>query len=251
MNLKNKSVLFAFVAILLSNFSYAQTAREIIKKADDKFRGETSYAELTINIIRPKWSKEMKMKTWSKGSDYSVSVVTSPAKEKGVVFLMRDKEVWNYLPTINRTIKFPPSMMMQNWMGTDLTNDDLVKMSSMVNDYNQKIIGEEYKEGLNCWKIELTPKPDVAVVWGKIIIWIDKMDFMQMQVDYYDEDGFLINQMIASDVKSFSGKKLPSKLRIIPIEKKGQETSITYNKWEFDIAIKDQFFTKNYMKRIR
>jgi outer membrane lipoprotein-sorting protein len=229
----------------------AQTASEIIKKADENFRGKTSYSEMTIDIIRPKWSKQMKMKGWSKGSDYSVSVVLSPAKEKGIVFLMRDKEVWNYMPTIDRTIKFPPSMMMQNWMGTDLTNDDLVKMSSMVKDYNQEIIGEEKKEGLICWKIQLIPKPDAAVVWGKIIIWIDKIDYMQMQVDYYDEDAFLVNQMLASNVKIFGGKRLPSKLRIIPIDKPGQETRIIYNKWQFDIKISDTYFTKNYMKRVR
>lgn len=246
-----KPLTILLILFLTSANGFAQTASEIIKKADDKFRGNTSYAELTIDIIRPKWSKKMKMKTWSKGSDFSVSVVTSPAKEKGVVFLMRNKEVWNYMPTIDRTIKFPPSMMMQNWMGTDLTNDDLVKMSSMVEDYDQEIIAEEEKEGLACWKIELTPKPDAAVVWGKIIIWIDKTDYMQMQVDYYDEDEFLVNQMIASDVKTFSGKKLPSKLRIIPLDKEGQETIITYKNWEFDINIPDQYFTKNYMKRIR
>ena len=129
--------------MVVSNFSFSQNADEIVKNADDKFRGKSSYSEITININRPKWSKEMKMKGWSKGSDYSVSVITSPAKEKGTVFLMREKEVWNYLPTIERTVKFPPSMMLQNWMGTDLTTDDLVKQSSLVTDYDKKIIGEE------------------------------------------------------------------------------------------------------------
>ena len=247
---KNITFVIFLLFYSISN-TFSQTATEIIKKADDKFRGQTSYAEMTIDIVRAKWSKKMKMKTWSKGSDKSVSLVMSPAKEKGVVFLMKDKEVWNYIPTLSRTIKFPPSMMMQNWMGTDLTNDDLVKMSSMVDDYQQEIVTEETKEGLRCWKIQLIPKPNAAVVWGKIIIWIDKTDFMQMQVDYYDEDDFLVNQMIASDIKVFSGKKLPSKLRIIPIDKKGQETIITYEKWQFDIEISDSYFTKNYMKRIR
>lgn len=242
--------LFMLLVLMLSIFSFAQTSEEIIKMADEKFRGKSSYTEMTINIIRPKWSKEMKMKGWSKGSKYSVSVVMSPAKEKGTVFLMRDKEVWNYLPTIDRSIKFPPSMMLQNWMGTDLTNDDLVKQSSMIKDYDKKIIGDEEKEGYICWKIELTPKQDAAVVWGKIIIWIDKAEYMQMQTDFYDEDDFLVNQMIASDVKIFGKKKLPSKLSVIPIEKPGQSTVIIYNKWEFDIPIPEQYFTTNYLKRI-
>jgi len=246
-----KHVIHIGILILFSISSFAQTAAEIIKTADQKFRGKSSHAELTIDIVRAKWSKKMKMKTWSQGDNYSVSVVTSPAKEKGIVFLMRDKEMWNYMPNIDRTIKFPPSMMMQNWMGTDLTNDDLVKMSSMVEDYEQEVVGEETKEGLVCWKIQLTPKADAAVVWGKIFIWIDQGDYMQMQVDYYDEDAFLVNQMIASEIKDFEGKKLPSKMRIIPIDKSGQETIITYQKWVFDLNINNQYFTKNYMKRIR
>jgi outer membrane lipoprotein-sorting protein len=236
--------------IILSNVSIGQTADDIVKAADEKFRGKSSYAEMTISIIRPKWSKDMKMKAWSKGSDYSVSVVMSPAKEKGTVFLMRNKEVWNYLPTIDRIIKFPPSMMLQNWMGTDLTNDDLVKQSSMVTDYDKKIIGEEEKEGYPCWKIELIPKENAAVVWGKIVIWIDKKEYMQLQTDFYDEDGFLVNQMIGSEVKSFDNKILPSKLTVIPVDKPGQSTVITYEQWKFDINVPEDYFTTNYMKRI-
>lgn len=243
--------LFTLIVLVATNFSYAQTADEIITKADEKFRGKSSYVEMTITIIRPKWSKEMKMKGWSKGSKHSISVVMSPAKEKGIVFLMRDKEVWNYLPTIDRSIKFPPSMMLQNWMGTDLTNDDLVKQSSMITDYDKKIKSEEEKEGYMCWKIELTPKENAAVVWGKIITWIDKTEFMQMQSDFYDEDGFLVNQMIGSEVKTFGKKKLPSKLKIIPSDKPGQSTVITYSKWQFDISIPEKYFTTNYMKQIR
>ncbi len=237
--------------LLFFTISYAQTAEEIIKKADEKYRGKTSYSEMTIHIIRPKWSKQMKIKGWSKGTKYSVSIVTSPAKEKGTVFLMRDKEVWNYMPTIDRTIKFPPSMMLQNWMGTDLTNDDLVKQSSILEDYTHKITGEEKKEGYTCWVIELIPKEDAPVVWGKVVIWVDKSEYMMLQTDYYDEDNYLVNQMIGSEVKVFSGKKLPSKLRVIPVEEEGQETILTYDKLKFDIKISDQFFTTNYMKRIR
>jgi len=230
--------------------SPGQSAEEIVQKADSKFRGMTSYAEMTIEIIRPKWSREMKMKAWSKGSDYSVSVITSPAKEQGTVFLMRDKEVWNYLPTLDRTIKFPPSLMLQNWMGTDLTNDDLVKQSSLVTDYDKKIVGEEDKEGYPCWKIELTPKQDAAVVWGKIILWIDKEEYMEMETDFYDEDQFLVNRMVASEVKTFDGKVLPSKLTVIPVDKPGQSTVITYQKWEFGLDVPPEYFTVNYMKRI-
>lgn len=247
-----KKIFFvAVISLFLNPTLFAQSPDEIIRKADQKFRGKTSYSEMTIDIIRPKWSKQMKMKGWTKGDDYSVSVITAPAKEKGTVFLMRDKEVWNYMPSIDRSIKFPPSMMLQNWMGTDLTNDDLVKQSSIVDDYTHKILDDEQKEGLTCWKIEMTPKEDAAVVWGKVVIWIDKTDYMMMQTDYYDEDDYLVNQMIGSDVKTFDGKKLPSKYRVIPVDKEGQETVLTYEVLDFDINIPEVYFTTNYMKRIK
>ena len=249
--MKNLHITTVLAIIWVTSISTAQTAQEIIQRADEKYRGKSSYSEMTIDIVRPKWSKQMKIKGWSKGTKFSVSIVTSPAKEKGTVFLMRDKEVWNYMPTIDRTIKFPPSMMLQNWMGTDLTNDDLVKQSSILEDYTHKITGEEVKEGYTCWVIELTPKEDAPVVWGKVLIWVDQSEYMMLQSDYYDEDDFLVNQMIGSDIKEFSGKKLPSKLRVIPVENKGQETILTYIELKFDLKIPDQYFTTNYMKRIR
>ena len=249
--MNNLQRLLTIVIFCFSIISSAQSAEDIIRMADEKYRGKSSYSEMTIEIIRPKWSKQMKIKGWSEGTKYSVSIVTSPAKEKGTVFLMRDKEVWNYMPTIDRTIKFPPSMMLQNWMGTDLTNDDLVKQSSILEDYTHKIIGEELMEGYTCWVIELTPKEDAPVVWGKVLIWVENNDFMMLRTDYYDEDDFLVNQMIGSEIKEFSGKKLPSKLRVIPVNDEGQETILIYDKLEFDIKISDQYFTTNYMKRIR
>ncbi|MDX5583637.1 MAG: outer membrane lipoprotein-sorting protein, partial [Aureibaculum sp.] len=145
--MNNLHIKLATALLYFTMISWAQSAEDIIRKADEKYRGKSSYSEMTIDIVRPKWSKQMKIKGWTEGTKYSVSIVTSPAKEKGTVFLMRDKEVWNYMPTIDRTIKFPPSMMLQNWMGTDLTNDDLVKQSSILVDYTHKIIGEEPKEG--------------------------------------------------------------------------------------------------------
>ena len=232
-------------------FSTSQTAKEIITKADEKMRGKSSYSEMKITTVRPKWQKEMILKTWTKGSDYSVSLVMSPAKEKGSVFLKRENEVWNYLPALDRTIKLPPSMMMQSWMGTDLTNDDLVKQSSTVVDYTHKILGEENIDGLPCWKLELLPKEEASVVWGKIISWIDKTDYMQMKSEFYDEDDELVNLMKGSDVKVFSGKNLTSKIDFIPLENTGQKTVLEYLKWEFDVSVPENYFTPQYVTRLK
>jgi outer membrane lipoprotein-sorting protein len=237
--------------LAVSSFSLSQTAYEIIEKADEKMRGTSSYSEMTITTVRPKWQKSMSLKTWTKGTDFAVSLVLSPAKEKGSVFLKRKNEVWNYLPTLERTIKLPPSMMMQSWMGTDLTNDDLIKQSSTVVDYTHKILGSETVEGLACWKLELMPKEEATVVWGKVVIWIDKADYMQMKMEFYDEDEELVNLMTGSNVKTFGGKKLPAVIEFRPVENEGQKTIIEYMQWDFEVNIPDSYFTTQYVTRLK
>lgn len=227
------------------------TAQEIIQKMDDNIRGLTSYAEIKMTIVRPTWTREMQLKSWSKGTEMSMMLITAPARDKGTATLMRDKEIWTWQPKIDRTIKLPPSMMLQSWMGSDFTNDDLVKQSSAVVDYTHEIVGSETIEGYECYKIVLTPKPDAPVVWGKLISWIDKKYYMQLKAEFYDEDDYLVNTMRGSNVQQFSGKYLPAKLEIIPAEEEGNKTIMEYLKLKFNEPFKDSFFSIQSMKRLR
>ncbi|MCF4101571.1 outer membrane lipoprotein-sorting protein [Gillisia sp. M10.2A] len=227
------------------------SAKEIVKIADDNMRGKTSQADITIKIIRPTWNREMNIKAWSKGDDYSMILVTSPAREKGTVFLKRIKEVWNWIPAIERTIKLPPSMMSQSWMGTDFTNDDLVKEASSVSDYDHKLLGKETVSNKDCYKIEMIPKPSAAIVWEKVVVWIDSAEYLQLKAEFYDEDGELVNVMTSSEVKEVGGRKITSKIEMLPIEKEGNSTVIIYNDIIFDIPINDNFFTTRNMKQLK
>ncbi len=230
----------------------AQTAKEIIQKADEKMRGsESAITEMTITIVRPKWSREMTLKSWSKGEELSLSLIKSPAKEKGITFLKRHKEIWNWMPSIERTIKLPPSMMMQSWMGTDFTNDDLVRESSVLNDYDHKIVGDSTIADRLCYKIQLIPKPDAPVVWGKLMVFIDKTDFIQLRREMYDEDGYLINIMNNSDIKEMGGKLVAAKMEMIPVEEPGNKTIMEFTSMEFDQPMEDSFFSTSNMKRIK
>jgi outer membrane lipoprotein-sorting protein len=237
--------------LLMGAAAFGQTADEIIQKAEDHMRGTSSYAEMTVTTIRPKWQREMKIKAWTKGDDYSVTMVVSPAKDKGTVFLKRDKEIWNYVPSIERTIKMPPSMLTQSWMGTDMTNDDLVKESSLKKDYTKKILGTETVEGLECYKILLTPKANVNSIWGKIYIWISKKNYLQLKTRFYDEDNKLVNTILGKEVKTLGGKIIPTVMEVIPANKKGQKTRMTYTKAEFNIKVNDEMFTTQYIKRLK
>lgn len=231
--------------------SYAQSAKEIVQKADEKMRGNTSQGEIVIRTIRPSWSREMTVKTWMKGNDLAMILVESPVKDKGIVFLKRKKEVWNWMPALEKTIKLPPSMMSQSWMGTDFTNDDLVKESSVVNDYEHSIIGDTIINNRNCYVIQMIPKPEAAVVWGKLIVCIDKKDLLELHTRFYDEDGTLINTMNAYDEKVMDGRFIPTRFEMIPENKKNQKTEMIYNKIQYNKPIEDGFFTSERMKTVR
>jgi outer membrane lipoprotein-sorting protein len=247
-----RSITTVFICLLFSTSVIAQDAKEIIRKAEEKMRGkESAYMEMTIEIVRPKWTRSMSMKSWSKGQELSLSVLTAPAKDAGVGFLKRGKEVWNWMPSIERSIKMPPSMMMQSWMGTDFSNDDLVRESSNVSDYTHTLEKDTVIDGRKCWKIRLTPKPDAPVVWGKVIAFVDQQDYIQLKAEQYDEDGYKINVINSSDIREMDGVVMATKLELIPIEKEGHSTIMHIDDVKFNEPYEDSFFTVQNMKRIR
>lgn len=231
--------------------AHAQRARQIIEKADDLMRGKTLRAEMTLEIVRPDWSRQLAFKTWGKGRDYTLTYISAPAKEKGQAFLKRKNELWNWVPAINRMVKVPPSMMGQSWMGSDFTNDDLVKESSILVDFDHALAGEDTVQDRPCWKVELTPKEEAAVVWGRIITWVDRETYIQYRIERYDEDLELVNTQTAGRVQEMGGRLIATRLEIVPADNPDQRTVMTVDKAVFDEPLAERFFSQQNLKRIR
>ncbi|MBN8705320.1 MAG: outer membrane lipoprotein-sorting protein [Bacteroidetes bacterium] len=246
-----KTTLSLFLLITFPFLSSAQTVTEIVKKADQVVRGKSNRAEMTMKIVKPDWTREFSMKTWALGEEYALIYLTAPVRDKGTVTLKRKSEVWNYLPTINKEIKIPSSMMMQSWMGSDFTNDDLVKESSFVEDYDHDILGDSTVDGRICWKISSVPKPDAAVVWGKIISYISKDGYFQLLAVFYDEDGLAVRKMKNTQIKNAGNRVIPTVMEIIPLDKPGNRTIMTYQSIFFDEPVKPEFFSQQNMKKVK
>jgi outer membrane lipoprotein-sorting protein len=239
--------------ILLAGVLSAQklTGEAIVRKTDANMRGNTLQAEMLFKTLRPTWTREMGVKTWAKGQDFAMIQITAPAKDKGVAFLKRKKEVWNWVPALERSIKLPPSMMSQSWMGTDFTNDDLVKESSIINDYTHTLLADTVIRGISCYTIHMTPKPGAAVVWGKLMMYVDKEYFVEVHVKFFDEEGALVNIMNTLEIKMMGGRMIPVRIEMIPMDKKNQKTEIIYTSLVFDKPIDDAFFTLQQLKNLR
>lgn len=244
-----------FLMVVVFGFAWSSVGqvspRDILRKAEEHTRGDKSYAEVTMEIVRPRFTRTISMRSWAMGEDYSLILITAPARDRGVAYLKRKNEIWNWMPSIDRLIKLPPSMMGQSWMGSDFTNDDLVRESSVIDDYTHKLLGQETIEGRKCHKIEMTPKPDKPIVWGKVIVWIAEDPYIQLKTEQYDENGKLINRIEFSEIKTFDGREVPTKMTLIPLDKSGHKTILTQHKMDFNPAIDEDFFSIQNLQRVR
>jgi len=235
----------------VSTSAQTLSATEIVKRADDNRRGKSSYSEITMTIVRPTWTREIGVKSWAKGTDFSLALITSPAREKGQAFLKRGRDLWNWQPSISRMIKMSSSMMGQSWMGSDFTNDDMIRESSVVNDYTHRLEITEKVREFDCYKVILTPKEDAAVVWGKVISWISTTDFVEIKTEFYDEDDKLVNTFNGYDIKTYGNRRLASRMEVIPADKPNQKTVMVIEKYDFDIVLEDSFFSQQNMQRVK
>jgi outer membrane lipoprotein-sorting protein len=219
------------------------TAKAILDKVDDLYRGTSSHGKMTMEVVTAHWRRTLSLEFWSKGKDKSLIRILSPLKEKGTATLRSGNEIWNYLPKVNRVIKLPSSMMSASWMGSHFTNDDLVKESRFSDDYTFKITHEGARDGVEIVELTCTPKPEAPVVWGKVDVTVRRSDFLPIVILYYDENMHLARTMTFSRVKEWSGRKLPTVMTLTPADKPGEKTTITYQEIHFDVSLSDEIFS--------
>ena len=251
-NILSSSLLCALITIplILTTPSLAEqiTGHEIIRQMDRLMWGKTTQGLYEMEITTPHWKRSLKMRAWESARKKTFIRILSPQKEKGVSTLRIDYEMWNYLPSVERVIKIPPSMMFQGWMGSDFTNDDLVKESSIVDDYNHKTVGVEMLDAVETYKVEATAKPDAPVVWGKILYWVRKADFVPLREEFFSEKGELIRVMTFSEIKQMHGRTIPTRWEIRPVKKKNKSTVMKILDIKFDSDIPDDTFTLRNLK---
>jgi outer membrane lipoprotein-sorting protein len=224
---------------------------ELVRRADRLLRGQTHTGTYRMEVTTPRWTRSLKMRVWTKGTDRSLIRIDEPAQETGTGFLKMGVEVWSYLPGVAKTVKIPPSMMQQSWMGSDFTNDDLVKESSILTDYTQHLVGAETLEGVATWHLRLEPRPEATVVWGRVEVWIQQEgDIIRREV-FYDQSGEQVSEMTLDQIKELGGRRIPTRYVMVPSDKEGHRTVLYIDEATFDEPIADSFFSLQNLRRIR
>lgn len=216
-------------------------ALTISRFLDNLYRSSAGTASAEMHVVTPHYERTLKMKMWWRGLDDTLIRILYPPKEKGIASLKRGREMWNYLPKIKKTIRVPPSMMMSSWMGSDLTNDDLVRHTSWERDFEVSLM-ENPPPGMEA--VVYIPREDAAVTWSKVVGYFDAVTYLPGSIEYFDEKGRKARIMEFSDIGPLGGRKLPRRIAVVPLteDKKGMRTVIRYEEASFDIKLPDDFF---------
>lgn len=244
------------LALILSHLFFpleanSQNPVDIIRKMDENMRGEASYMEMSMQTVRPRYTREISMRSWSLGEEYSLILITAPARDQGTSFLKRGNEIWNYVPNIDRTIKMPPSMMSQSWMGSDFTNDDLVRGVSVVDDFTHRLQGSETIDGLECYVIEMIPHPDAPIAFDKVTYWVSKKHYLPVKLENFDETDDLVSTIHFREIREMGGRHLPTRMEMVPADKQGHRTIMITHKADFEVNLRSDFFTQQNMRNLQ
>jgi hypothetical protein len=227
----------------------SERAKRILRTVDDLWRGQSSHGILSMQVQTAHYTRSMRLEGWSKGKELSLVRIVAPLKEKGTATLKSGTSIYTYLPQTDRTIRLTSGMMMGSWMGSHFTNDDLVKESRLEDDYDPAITFEGERDGQSVLEFTLLPKPQAAVVWGKVVITVRAADYIPVSSLYYDEDMTLVRTMTFSTVKEMGGRRIPTVLRVVPADKPGESTELVYEQISFNLRLDDAVFSLAELRR--
>jgi len=243
--LARQGLLVAVLAWGLTTPVAALDVEALVRDVEQQYMGASSRAVTSMQIKTAHWERTLEMEAWSLGRDYFIVRILEPAKERDVATLKRVQEVWNYLPKVDRVIKVPPSMMGGSWMGSHITNDDLVKANHIEKDYQLRLLAETETH----FTIECLPKPEAAVVWGKIIYRIRKDPRVPEQIDYFDEEMVRVREIHFDEVRTIGTRTIPMRFTVLPLEKPAEQTILLYRDLVFDIDIEESDFSLRNLQR--
>ena len=214
---------------------------------DDLYRAQSSYSSMRMTVVRERGTRELELEAWSKGDDETLIVIRSPAREAGTATLRTEDGLWNYAPRADRLIRIPTGLLSDSWMGSHFTNDDLMRETSYLDDYDAVLSLAELS-GVTYLKAVLTPKPDAPVVFSQMVWYITTEDWIPYRTEYYD-DGTLIRSMTFERIETVSGKKIPMRMIIVPEDKPDERTVVEYLELELDVPVSDEIFTRQGLRR--
>lgn len=233
---------FVFCVALGANVN---SADDWLKYAEKQMRGDRSSSQMTMMVQGENFTRTLEIQSDVNGKNEALSTITSPAKEKGIRTLRLENNMWNYFPKLKRKVAVSSSMLLASWMGSDFTNDDILKASSMSEDYHHKFSKDEKVGGETYKVIENTAKSDSKVMWPKIVTYSSKKDCLPRIYKYYDKENKIRRTLTLDNLKTFDGHKFLTHWEMRPEDNATKKTVIDYKDVKFNVTFKGNHFSQN------
>jgi outer membrane lipoprotein-sorting protein len=175
-----------------------------------------------------------------------------PSRVKGQAILMLNNanDIWVYFPRTRRVRKLATHAKKQKMEGSDFSYEDMGGGDAFIKEFNSRLVEEEKKEGRRCYKLELKRKPKSTSGYSKLLMWVDKDNFVPLVMDYYhDDDSTLLEkELVLSDIKSIDG--IPTPMRMVMFNKLDRtQTSMEMVEVSYKVDLEDDLFTERGMKK--
>ncbi|CAH1385948.1 outer membrane lipoprotein-sorting protein [Candidatus Nitrotoga sp. M5] len=220
-------------------------AREILSQADRiRFPDEGFQVDVTITTTEPGTDEDVRVyRILSKGNNQTLVQTTAPAVDRGQILLMRDRDLWAFLPNLSQPIRLPLSQKLTG----QVANGDLAR-ANFVGDYEPKLLRTENIDGVSYRVLQLDAV-DRGVTYSKVLFWINEKNNRPYKAEFYALSGRLLKTGHYQAYRALGGDLRPTQLIIEDSLRHGRRSALEYR----DMVIRDlpdKIFSKDYLKKL-
>lgn len=218
---------------------------EIIEKADRiRFPSESFQVDITINTTAPERDTDTrKYRILSKGNDRTVVMTTYPEVERGQIMLMRDNDLWSFLPSLSQPVRLPLSQRLTG----QVANGDLAR-ANFSSDYTPELLRVETIDDQSYYVLELTAARR-GVTYHRVLYWVNQRNFYPYMAQFYTKSGRHMKTALYKGFKRMEGRIRPTQLVLNDELREGEQSVLDYSDMRLR-KLPDKVFTKQYLKKL-
>lgn len=187
------------------------------------------------------------MRIVTRDTTSSLVRVTYPPKEAGNATLLVDGRMWTYTPRLNRVVRLPSSMMSQNWMGSDFSNNEIARSSQLLEHYELRLLRTESSDQHLVHVIAAIPFANAPVVWGKLELHL-RDDHVLLEETFFDQAGAPVKRLQSLETGVFDNRVISTRQRMTSLEREDQWTEVELTEGHYDVVLDDATFTLSQLR---
>ena len=239
------SLLFS---ISLSSAQATPTADDLLAAIDRNMNYDTRSSQIKMTVVKGRRTKVYEMESHGRGRDQAAIEFMAPARDKGTKMLKKGDELWMFLPSIEKTQKISGHMLRQGMMGSDMSYEDLLESTQLVNIYTATVTGTKEIDGRSCYQMEMIANSK-ETTYAKRVSCIDTEYLVPIQEQLYATSGMLLKEWTMTSIQNIDGRNFPTKLIVQDKLQANSVTTIEFVELKFSVPLEDEVFNKRWLER--